>query len=456
MASIIAVPCSYSLHDESGTKVHRREAEIRLEDNTFMILPKFGEAITLSYADVAEIHAGDYRIAMKLSSKEELIVFDLGYKFEDILSALFRQRNEIILKYLLMNESITTSQIWGDLEVLGLVGNKTEFENCEIRLYETSLVLLPRTGDPMRLHFASIKEIEAKDYVISIETDRGEKFVIQRLGSAFESIARDLSDAINALTTKTQSLIRELAPSAEPSSLTALSRLMKDGRAARIHQIKSISPIVWSQFEKSLEKTSIWKEYQYLQSLSRQEQMCVGLKRGLMGDLTGNYLWLLIPLYGTNNTYGNAIALEATKLPFAKSTEAKSTNGELIEDNAAAETGGNATYFFRVVGRNEYSALASNVKELDAKVDSLVSRINEMMVDVNFRREPILLSDEKLTTEPRYAGYRYAVQKISSLNDLRKLFIGRVIHSSFDQWKSDVIQLLEFNMGTDSDGRWQK
>lgn len=456
MASIMAAPCSYSLRDDSGKEVARREAEIRLEDDTFVILPKLGEAIALAYADVAEITVGDYRIAMTISSKETLIVFDLGYKFDDILSALFRLRNEILLKYLLMNESITRSQIWGDLEVGVPGGSKSEFAKCEIRLYETSLVFLPRTRDPIRLHFASIKEIEAKDYVISIRTERGEYFAIQRLGKEFDGMVRDLSDAINALTTKTQSLIKELAPSAEPSSVMALSRLMRDGRAVRIHEIKAISPIVWSQFEKSLEQTPIWKEYQYLQSLSRQEQMCVGLKRGLMGDLTGNYLWLLIPIYGTNHAYGNAIALEATKLSFAESTETESTNGEVTEDNAGAETGGNATYFFRVAGRNEYSALASNVKELDAKMDSIISRINEMMADINFRREPILLSDEKLATEPKYAGYRYAVQKIPSLNDLRKLFIGRVIHSSFDQWKSDVNLLLEFNMRADSDERWQK
>jgi hypothetical protein len=459
MASIMAASCSYSLNNASGTEVAKGEAEIKLEDDRLMILPKFGEAITLSYIDVIKICAGDFRIAMTLLSKDELTVFDLGYKFDDIDSTLFRLRNEILIKYLLMNESIKRSQIWGDLTAISPSGTSKEIEKCEIRIYETSFVFMPRVDEAIRVHFASLKEVEAKDYAISVKTERGDQFIIQRLGMEFDNISRDLSDAINALTIKTQSLIKELAPSAEPSSVMALSRLMKDGRAIRVEQIKSISPIVWSQFEKSLEQTSLWKEYQYLQSLARQGQVCIGLKRGLMGDLTGNYLWMLLPIYGPNQPYGNGIALEATKLPSAgSSTEAGSPKGEVAaEENNNPETGGNATYFFRLVGRKEYSALASNTEELDKRMEGMISRFNDMMTDINFRREPIFLSEEKLTIEPKYAKYRYAVQKIPSLNELRKLFIGRVIHSSFDQWQADVTQLLEFNIRTDDDGeKWQK
>jgi hypothetical protein len=458
MASIMAAPCSYSLHDSSGAEVAKGEAEIKLEEDKLTILPKFGEVITLSYIDVVEIRAGDFRISMTLLSKEALIIFDLGYKFDDIDSNLFRFRNEVILRYLLMNESIKRSQIWGDLAAVSPSGTKIDIGKCEIRLYETSLVFLPRTGEPIRLHFANLKEVETKDYMILVKTEKGDQFIIQRLGIEFENISRDLSDAINALTIKTQSLIKELAPSAEPSSVMALSRLMRDGRAIRVQQIKSISPIVGSQFEKSLERTSIWKEYQYLQSLARQGQICIGLKRGLMGDLTGNYLWMLLPIHGPNQPYGNVIALEATKLPSAGSTETELPKEEVAaEKNNTPETGRNATYFFRLVGRKEYSALASNTEELDKRMEGMISRFNDMMTDINFRREPIFLSEEKLTTEPKYARYRYAVQKIPSLNELRKLFIGRVIHSSFDQWKADVTQLLEFNSKTDDDGeKWQK
>ena len=44
-----------------------------------------------------------------------------------------------------------------------------------------------------------------------------------------------------------------------------------------------------------------------------------------------------------------------------------------------------------------------------------------------------------------------------SLRMLRSLFIGRVIHSSLEQWKSDVASLLAFNTKSlDDTEKWKK
>jgi len=67
------------------------------------------------------------------------------------------------------------------------------------------------------------------------------------------------------------------------------------------------------------------------------------------------------------------------------------------------------------------------------------------MIDINFRREPIYLSEEELN-EPEHSKYRIAVQKMPSLEVLRDIFIGRVFHKSMEQWKNDAIELLQFNV----------
>jgi hypothetical protein len=78
------------------------------------------------------------------------------------------------------------------------------------------------------------------------------------------------------------------------------------------------------------------------------------------------------------------------------------------------------------------------------------------MLDINFRREPIYLSDEKLK-DPQYIRYRFAVQNLPSLQTLRDLFIGRVIHSTFEQWKTDVMDLLRFNIESSEDSeKWER
>jgi len=456
MTTVITWPCSFLLANETGDELTKGQAEIILENEKLSILPKFGEARHLSLIDITEILLAEYRVNMILSSHEKLGVFDLGYKFGDFVSNLCHVRNEMILKYLLMNESIKKSGVSGDLTFVDTSGAENQSEKCEVRLYETSMVLIPTDGEPIRLHYSNISQVDAKDYSLAIATESGERFTISRMGREFDSMSRDLSEAMNALNIQSQSLMKDLAPSADPSVIRAVSRLMKDGKAARSSDIKSISPTIWGDLEKKLEQTPIWSEYQYLKSVARQEKIAMGIKRGLMGDLTGNYLWLLIPIYGKDPVHGNTIALESVRLPSADPKEDDSSGGVLAEEVIDATTGGNATYFFRIVGRRDYPGLAANMEELDAKVDSIVVRTNQLMLDINFRREPIFLSDEKIRTEPKYARYRYATQKISSLKQLRQLFIGRIIHSSFEQWKSDVSKLLSFNMSANDDAKWEK
>ena len=78
------------------------------------------------------------------------------------------------------------------------------------------------------------------------------------------------------------------------------------------------------------------------------------------------------------------------------------------------------------------------------------------MIDVNFRREPIFLSAEQLDST-KYVQYRFAIKRMPSLKMLRSLFIGRVIHSSFDQWKKDVNSLLDFNAKSNNNlAKWKK
>jgi hypothetical protein len=107
------------------------------------------------------------------------------------------------------------------------------------------------------------------------------------------------------------------------------------------------------------------------------------------------------------------------------------------------------------VSRKDYPNF-KNIEELHQQVDNLIKKMNRCMLAINFRREPIYLPDEKLE-EPQYQKYKFAIAKIPELQILRKLFIGRVIHSSPEQWKQDVMDLLNFNLNSLNDGeKWIK
>ena len=233
MATTMTSSCSFLLRNDAGSELTKGEGELKLEDEKLTILPKFGEVISLSLADITEILPRDYIFDLILSSREILSVFDLGYKFADFVVNLFHLRNEIILKYLLLNESIKKSGIWGSLTLIDASGTVIQFERCEIRLYETSMVLMPTMGEPIRIHYSNIAQAESKDYTLSITTELGEKFTISRLGKEFDSTSRDLSAAINQLDVQSQFIIKDLVPLADSTIVRAVSRLLKEGKAAK-------------------------------------------------------------------------------------------------------------------------------------------------------------------------------------------------------------------------------
>ena len=209
---------------------------------------------------------------------------------------------------------------------------------------------------------------------------------------------------------------------------------MKEGRAAMKADLDQISPEIWRRLEKRLGAFDLAEEYAFLKSLAQEDKLCIGLKRGLMGDLTGEYVWFLIPICSQDTAKpGNAIAMEAA-----------SKAGE-----------GKATYFFRIMPRQDYRS-SKDISLVLQEVDRSIRTINRCMIEINFRREPVYLSDERLQ-EAAYVKYIFAVRKLRSLRFLRNRFIGRVVHASPEQWKQDVLDLLKFNTEADYDNqKWKK
>jgi hypothetical protein len=418
----------YLLTDIAGQETSSGEGLARLEEENLAILPRFGEVLFLSYRDILDISEGDYEIRITLSSKEDLCLSNLGYRYEDFLRVLSKLRNEVLLGDMLMQENLRRSGVEAQFVYWDESGKERGRGKCEPRLYETALVVIPERGDFVRIPYSDLSEISEEDHSLILTTGYGQKIVLSKMGNQFDPFVKGLSELNNELQLKVQSSLKELLPGFDPLVIRRAAGSMREGRAAKRSDIESISPDLWIELEKRLEVAGIKEGYDFLKALSQQEKICVGLKRGLLGDLTGEYIWFLIPIYNvTRGEPGNAIVMEAT----------------------GGEGGGKATYFFRIVSRKDYPEF-KDIEKLHQEADDLIKRINRCMLDINFRREPIYLPDEKLE-EPQYLKYKFAVQRLPGLQTLRRLFIGRVIHASPEQWKEDVMNLLKFNVSTKDD-----
>lgn len=446
---------NYKLYDNESNLRNEGEARATLDEKYLTLTVMFGEPILLAYTDIAGISDQDYKIDLFLTSKERLNLWGLGYQYEDFLFQLYKLRNELMLKYLLMEEAPIQAGFEAQYTKLDSSGQITQTGNCEIRFYESALLVLPQKNEPIRLPYCYISSISKQDYKLTVTDEFSEKVELDRIGQNFAPAAKALSDALNKMIFRTQQNIKELIPEATPITISKIASLMKDGRAAKRKEIDELSSDFWRRLTKKMDEAGVTTEYEFLNSLSAQEEVCVGIKRGLMGNLTGTYTWLLFPLVdGVTKRFCNTIALEAFdngETREQSDSETEETNSNRVDEKLAT-TG--ATYFFRATGRKEYPQTKD--EDLTNELDSFIKNINRSMIEINFRREPIYLTENQLEST-EYAQYRFAIAKIPSLKTLRDLFVGRVIHGSQEQWKADVTSLLAFNTKSiDDNEKWSK
>ncbi|MHB1337061.1 MAG: hypothetical protein ACYCXQ_14085, partial [Candidatus Humimicrobiaceae bacterium] len=383
-----------------------------------------------------------------------------------------------------------------------------ESGNCNITIYETGLSILPENGKLLRMAYCEIMDITEGDYRITLTSESGQKLELSKMGYEFDSFKKTLSDTINVLDEFAQNLVMELDPGLDTMTIRSIARLLRDGKAAMKKDIEKYSTQVWKSLEKRIEKAGIAPEYNYLKSISHENQIAIGLKQGLMGSMTSDYIWFLMPIYGNDpKKPGNVIAMEA--VPVENETKKDEAKAESLESdkltkmakdmqkNMAAsfqvgkealasigkvqeapqfktspnskeqdaglndedgeeaagdekqpeeESKGKATYLFKILNRADYSK-SENLKGLEPKVEKLIKKINKAMISINFRREPIYIEDEKLY-EPENFKYKFAISKIAELREIREKFIGRAIHLSFNSWKAGIEGLLKFNVST--------
>jgi hypothetical protein len=301
--------------------------------------------------------------------------------------------------------------------------------SCRARIYQTSLVILPSEGMPMRYPFSSMTSLNLENYRIKVATDDSGMIELMGLGSSTQPFLEKLVGAQKDLETNTIETIKTMLPSIDYNEIHDLAGLMAEGRAAMRKDVEKVSPGAWSLLTKKVMESPLAEEFQHLSSCVSDvpETTAIGLKK-TMDDV---YVWFLVLVRGSEKAGGNALIMEITSEK------------------------GHATYLFRVVESGE--DLASDPSRFQEVGEALITSINRAMVATGFRREPIYLDDDMLNTG-QYGKYLYASKNLPELILLRKRFFARIIHTTPENWKQDLAEALMFNTtpSTSPGSRWSK
>jgi len=411
---------NYLLVDGTGAELGKGEAKLVLAGEALEVRPRTGPYRLVPLRDIAAIASANYQIDIVMRDGRRLRLSMLGRRYDDLVRELHAARNEIIMRDLLMSEKLRRPGTKGELRPFrGADGP------VEVRMYDTALVLLPLRHSLARIRYSDIEGIEVRDYVLRIVLRSGELIALTMLGREMEPLWRALSDVLAEQAEEAHAVVKAAYPQADGELVEAASRLLLEGRAARRSEIEDLSPALWRGLEQEVAARGLAAEYAFLTSKGRGNLVRIGLKRSLTADDT--YVWFMVPILGPG---GNAVAVEAT---------------------SSAGTG-RATYFFRIAPRTLYPSMDEETREDAAErtMDILTAGLRE----INFRRQPIYLTEEQLRVEP-WSRYRFPVLLIPELRELRARFIGRVAHTSEEEWKAKVDELLAFNASARDDGaRW--
>ncbi len=353
------------------------------EDALVFNAPGFSQ--TLRLGALLGIRASDYRVFIDTGGAGiELSM--LGHLYEDFAHKLIRAYNEVLFHQLLMSEK-------AHFEAPGqYMSPQGETAAAAFRICETALVILPHTHMLVRIPYCMIACVRIEPYRFEVTDKLGRVYVLQKLGRLTDTFLREYDARVSQLRRQTREKLSEIAPVDD-----ALAALLMEGMLVPLSDIHALSPAFAEALHSRLAASEIAQEYAYLRTLS--SNMAVGVKRGLKGELTGEAIHTLTPVFEKNVM--------------------------ILESLGDAAT---ATYVFRM-GTDGKASLADWPDQL--------LRFNDSMLAVNYRREPIYMSEETLALE-KYENYRGALHRSEGLRALRELFAGRAAHSGFDAWKKAI------------------
>ncbi len=367
---LIAYTMRYAFQQSNGEMIDQGEGQGQLRKKGLTILNKNGIIMNIPYSQMIEVNENQYKITIDLLDGEILVLSELGYGYENFYRPLKKLFNEALIKELLMQEK-KYEEVEGEYIYLFEDGKEADRGCCEIHLYETGLVIIPDKTVPIRIPYGLITDIQEENYQIFIRTEIEEKYIIKKLGKKFDGFIKIMGEIRQKNARNIQERLKEIFPDLEAAAIRRVTLLIRDGSAIGKTKVDQIDPSLWLKAENYFEQLSKTNAYQYLKLNAQEINIHMGMKQGLMGDLSGIYIWFLIPYYSDN----------------------KEEIGNLLFLEAAGDDHGKATYVFRLMDWEFYEG-TKDLSVLHAEAEKSICNINYCLNLINFRREPIYVQSQ--------------------------------------------------------------
>lgn len=434
------------------------------EAETITLTPATGAPLTLDLGDIGIFLAGEYELTLTLYTGKKIRLNQFGKTFQNLCHALLEAYRKRLLQCLLLE----------DLEEIARFDGAARMESpgrkfaspAEVRLYRSNLAVLPSQATGLQWRLADIDAVSFDETSWTVTLQSGdERLAISKLAKRTEEFRERLTAAMDGLTEQGAETVHGIFPFLDPDRFQQAALLMKEGCAASLAQLRAIDPnteqalttnVVDSKlrpyFDSLLAHVPAGNYYAGFKLLRETEDETGKEEGGQLGEREGTDSANSATEPPASEEFATEPDSEAGSkekglpilhwffLPLAAKPGAKAP-GNLVAWEATSRSG-RATYFFQLVPAEQAGQLQDPSKA-PALIDAAIRQLNRAIVLLNFRREPIYLSDESLLLQPRFRRYAIACRKLPELVRLRSSFLGRAIHTSPDAWQKQFASYLE-------------
>jgi hypothetical protein len=354
-----------------------------------------GPPFSLRWADIAQVQDDGVEVTLAMADGSAFRLSMLGRLHDNVLEAMLARWKKVNRQQALSEEALIAS-FRGQAALQG-----RPMAACGVGVYRTAVVLDFADGAVTRLPLVFTGRPERLDWTFRF-TLPGETWLLGQLGRETDAFAAAVEGVMTALEAAAAERVRALCPQTPAMRQRSLAALLLDGRAASLRTARERCVPLADALVNSLQGVGLGTAWEALSVLGQPQDARIGEKADLQTD--GVYRFFLLPV-----VLGSRAAV-------------------VFEASSGGDTG-RATYVFRVEGGS-------------AALEEAMDALNYALVCVNFRREPIYLSDEQLG-KPQYARYLRSVERVPALAGLRRAYVGRAAHGEPAAWLAAVQALLQ-------------
>ena len=340
-----------------------KEGEIIIYEKGFRLKGKGAgdKGEMLNFSEIKEFYFRDDKIFFITFNKEKYTLSEAGSLFENLLTDLYRSRNEFLMDALFMKAGKLKGEYEGHFERTSKFGKLISKGQATLKLFEESLVVVPQHQDAfvINFNFVNFHEFDDMEYQLKIVKDGGQTIIFSNLGNEFSMFEEKMNDALGGMY---ETLVNESLKAAFPhfhvASLLSLAYKMKGGKAVSIKDIKGMDDELAPAVEEFMFEDEAFKEkFDFLRNKTDEYQTYFGIAR----DYTvpeGFIRWAMVAI-PENNTVAFSI------LPRWS---------EKDQENHTHDT-----YFYKIIMEKGVPA---------EKIENKIQEINQALVRLKFAKDP--------------------------------------------------------------------